>query len=200
MKKSIQGVETIAPMPDNNKEKKATDPIQEDYDKGKEALENNDLPQAAVFFHNALLGHEEKGDQNGVANACNQLGNVCLQRKEYGQALTNYQRAWDICEKESDAMSLLALQKQFVLVYCGLKQYDKAVDSCLGLLDQYSGNNDPGNGVAILEQLADIYVEQGEQSKAADSYKMIASIHTSFDHKNIAEKFQEKAEKLMTHS
>ena len=200
MKNPVQGVETIASMPDNNKEKKVTDPIQEDYDKGKEALENNELAQAAVFFHNALLGHEEKDDQNGVANACNQLGNVCLQRKEYEKALVNYQRAWEICEKEDDAMSLLALQKQFVLVYCGLKQYDKAVDNCLDLLDRYSDNNDPANGVAMLEQLAEIYMEKGEQSKAADSYKMIASIHSNFNHKNIAKDYQDKAEKLMTHN
>jgi len=196
MKKPVQGVETIAPVSDKKKEKKVVDPIQEDYDKGKEALENNELAQAAICFHNALLGYEEKGNQNGVANACNQLGNVCLQRQEFKQAIDNYQRAWDICEKEDDSMSLLALQKQFVLVYCGLKQYDKAVDSCLDLLDKYSGNNDPASGVVILEQLAQIYVEQGDNSRAADSYKMIASIHATFNHKNIARDFQEKAEKL----
>jgi len=193
MKKNIQGVQSIAPM---EGDKKPLDPVQEEYEKGKEALEKGELAEAAVLFHNVLMAHEEKGDENGVANACNQLGHVCLKRQDFKKALDNYKRAWEICDKGDDPMSLLALQKQFVLVYCGLKQYDKAVDTCLDLLDQYSGNNDPAGGVATLEQLAEVYVEQGETEKAADSYRTIASIHANFSHKNIAKGFQDKADKL----
>lgn len=197
MKKNIQDVGSIAPMSNENNEDKIVDPVQEDYDKGKQALDNNELAQAAVFFHNALLGYEERGDEHGAANASNQLGNVCLSREDFEKALVNYQRAWDICEKENDQMSLIAIKRQFILVYRGLKQYDKAVNFCLDLLDEYSGNNDPANGVVLLEQLAEIYQEKGELKKAADSYKMIASIHSSFKHENIAERFKKKAEELM---
>jgi len=195
MKNSIQGVDSITTMPGNDK--KTVDPVQEDYDKGKQYLENNEPAQAAIFFHNALLGYEEKGDDNGVANASNQLGHVCLERQEYEKALANYQRSWEICEKENDRMSLLSLQKQFVLVYRGLKQYDKAVNGCLELLDQYSGNNDPANGVAMLELLAEIYMDKGDIANAADSYRMIASIHAGYNHKNIANDFEEKAKELL---
>ncbi len=197
MKKNIQSISTIAPMSDEGSEKKVVGPIQEDYDKGKMALENNELAQAAVSFHNALLGYEEKGNTDGVANASNQLGHVCLKREEYEKALAYYQRAWEICEKENDTMSLLALQRQFILVYRGLKQYDEAVKCCLELLDTYSGNNDPANGVSVLENLAKIYVEKGDLEMAADSYKMIASIHSGYNHKNIAKDFDEKANDLM---
>lgn len=195
MKKSIQGADLIAPISD--KDNKKVDLVTEDYEKGKQFLAENETAQAASFFHNALIGYEEKGDENGVANACNQLGNICLQRGEYEKALANYKRAWDICEKENDKLSLLALQKQLILVYCGLRQYDEAVSRCLDLLDQYSANNDPANGVATLEQLAEVYLEKGEPQKAADSYQMIASIHSGFKHKKIAKEFEEKARELM---
>ena len=79
------------------------------------------MAQAAVAFHNALFGYEEKGDENGIANASNQLGHVCLARKEYEQAKRHYQRAWEICEKLQDPMSLIALSKSY-LVYRGLKR------------------------------------------------------------------------------
>ncbi len=173
------------------------DPVENDYNAGKRFLEKGELSQAALSLHNALLGYEERNDQNGVANASNQLGNVCLQSEEFEKAQLHYQRAWDICEKENDQMSLISLQKQFVLVYRGIKQYDKAINGCLELLDTYSTNNDPANSVNILEDLAEIYLENGNPSKAADTYSMIASIHASFKHDSIAESFRKKAQALL---
>ncbi len=182
---------------DSKEEQKSSDPVEEDYNSGKRYLENGELGQAAVSLHNALLGYEEREDQNGIANASNQMGNVCLQRKEYDQAMAHYQRAWDICEKENDGMSLISLQKQFVLVYRGLKQYDKAIKECLDMLDQYSSNNDPANSVKVLEDLAELYQEDDNLEKAADVFEMIASIHASFKHNSIAENYREKAQALL---
>ena len=179
-----------------NKEE-SKDPVEKDYNAGKGFLEKGELSQAALSLHNALLGYEERGDQNGIANASNQLGNVCLQSEKFDEALLHYQRAWDICEKENDQMSLVSLQKQFVLVYRGIKQYDKAINGCLELLGIYSANNDPANSVKILDDLAYIYLENGNPSKAADTYKTIASIHARFKHDSIAENNREKAQALL---
>jgi tetratricopeptide (TPR) repeat protein len=178
------------------KTKGTSDPVQADYEKGKEFLQKNELAQAAVALHNALVGFEEKGDQNGIANASNQMGNLCLARKDYEQALKHFQRAWDICEGQHDAMSLLALSNQLVAVYKGQGQFERAVSICLDLIGKYQDNNDPRGTVEVMERMAEIYIEAGERGKAADTYRTIGAIHANFKHKNIADGYILKAESL----
>jgi tetratricopeptide (TPR) repeat protein len=188
----LQSLDTIAPAV----KKKATDPAQALYDEGKDFLEKKELAQAAVALHNALLAFEEDKNINGVANASNQLGHVCLQRLEFEKALKHYQRAWTICEKEDDPMSLMALSNQLIAVYQGLKQYPEAVKICLDLLDSYNRNNNPKGAVETLERMVAVYLDAGEMAKAADAYRTIAAIHSRYKHKSIAEQFVKKAQAL----
>jgi len=176
--------------------KSAGDPVQADYEKGKELLQKNELAQAAAALHNALVGYEEKSDQQGIANASNQMGHVCLARKDYDQAEKHYMRAWDICESLNDPMSMLAVSNQLVTVYQGQGQFKRAISICLDLIDKYHDNNDPRGTVEVLERMAEIYIEAGEQAKAADAYRTVASIHKNFNHKKIAEGYIRKAEDL----
>jgi len=191
-KTTLQSIDTIAPV----EQKKSSDPAQAQYEEGKELLQKNELAAAALAFHNALLAFEEKDDQNGIANASNQLGNVCLQRLEYEKALRHYQRAWDICEKQDDSMSLNALSGQLVQVHIGLKQFAEAVKLCLDMVDTYHRGNNPQGVVETLEKMAEVYLAAGEKAKAADGYRTIASIHAKYKHKNIAERFMKKAQTL----
>jgi Tfp pilus assembly protein PilF len=50
--------------------------------------------------------------------------------------------------------------------------------------------------VAVLEQMADIYQMAGNKEKAADAYRTIASIHSNFKHKDIAQSYLDKAADL----
>ena len=192
-KTTLQPLQNIAQM---DQKKKSSDPAQAQYEEGKDFLEKKELAQAALAFHNALLAFEEKNDQNGIANAANQLGHVCLERQDYEMALKHYQRAWDICEKQDDPMSLIALSQKLVLVRQGLKQYPEAVKLCLDMLESYNLNNNPQGAVDTLERLAGVYLEAGDIAKAADGYRTISSIHAKYKHKNIAERFMEKAQVL----
>lgn len=181
---------------DKSKAKKESDPVKVDYEEGKAFLENKDYGQAAVALHNALVGFEEKGDESGIANASNQLGDVCLGREEFDSALTHYQRTLEICDKSNDRMSILSVMAKMVDANKGLEKYDVAVTLCLEILDHYQDNRDPQGTVDTLEGMADIYIAQREKSKAADAYRTISSIHKNFKHDNIAAKFIEKAEAL----
>ena len=192
----LQDISSIAPLAADGKNKKPADPVVADYEEGKRLLESHNYGQAAVSLHNALLGYEEKGDEAGIANASNQLGHVCLARKEYEQAKRHYQRALEICEKLQDPMSQIALQKQFVAVYCGLKDYSQAITVCLDLLDRYYMNNDPRGTIKVMEEMATIYLASGERGKAADAYRTVASIHRNFQHRTTAEGYLKKAREL----
>ena len=114
----LQDISSIAPLAADGKNKKPVDPVRGRLRRRKTVSGKPGITvRLRSALHNALLGYEEKGDETGIANASNQLGHVCLARKEFEQAQKHYQRAWEICEKLQDPMSLIALQKQFVAVY-----------------------------------------------------------------------------------
>ena len=181
---------------ENKAEEEPKDPVQKEFEEGKGFLEQNNLSQAAVCFHNVLRIREEQADEPGIANACNQLGHVCLMKEEYELAEKHYKRAWEICDKLGDLMSLLSLRQKLIEVYRGKKDYQRAINESLDLLDKYRDLNNPHASVALLELLASIFIDSGNKAGAADAYRTIASIHRNFKHQNFAERYEEKAKEL----
>jgi tetratricopeptide (TPR) repeat protein len=177
----------------NEEPREAEDPARADYNKGKELRAAGDEAQAASFFHNALVGFEQNGDDQGVANASDQLGDICAARQNHEKAIAHYQRAYTICDKENDMFSLIALQKKMGAAQRALKQYDKAVNIYLNVIDIYAGYNNPAGTVNVMEELAKLYLEMGERQKSADTYRTIASIHKNFKHNIQAQEFMDKA-------
>jgi len=177
----------------NQKPEEAKDPAQADYDQGKQIRQAGDEALAASCFHNALVGFEQNGDDKGVANASDQLGDICALREEHEKAIEHYQRAYDICDKENDSFSLIALLKKIVVSKRALNKYDEAIKIYLNVIDIYSGYNNPGGTVAAMEELAKLYLEIGERQKSADTYRTIASIHKNFKHNTYAKEFMDKA-------
>ena len=186
----------IKKVDQKEEKKRSSDPVQAEYDDGIEFLKEKEFTQAAVAFHNALRGYEEKKHQDGIANASNQLGNVCLEKGDFEKAKDHYQRAWDICDRFDDPMSLLALSMQLVVVHRGLNDQAKALDLCFDMLETHNLNNNPQGTVATMETIADIYLAQDDKAKAADTYRTIASIHSNYKHENIAENFISRAKEL----
>ena len=171
----------------------AKDQAQADYDRGRELLAAGDETQAASLFHNALLGFEQRGDDKGVANAVDQLGDICAGREDHEKAIIHYQRAYEICDRENDRFSLIALQKKMALAKRALEQYDEVVRIYLNVIDIYAGYNNPAGTVATMEELAKLYLEMGERQKSADTYRTIASIHRNFKHTIQAQEYMDRA-------
>ena len=178
---------------EEEKQTKAVDPVQADYDKGKELRSAGDAAGAAASLHNALVGFEEKGDERGVANASDQLGDLCVERGEAAKALAHYQRAYEICDREDDMFSLVALHKKIAALRKSLQQYDEAVTSYLEVINIYGNHNNPAGTVAAMEELAALYLEMEQAPKAAETYRTIASIHKNFSHTLQAEDFLARA-------
>jgi tetratricopeptide (TPR) repeat protein len=172
------------------------DPAQEDYEKGKELLEAGDETQAVSYFHNALIGFEQAGNEKGIANASDQIGDICAVRQEHEKALTHFERAQEICTREKDMFSLIALQKKMALSKRALEQFGEAVKIYLNVIDIYAGYNNPAGTVTIMEDLANLYLEMGDRQKSADTFRTISSIHKNFNHSLQAQQFMEKAEQI----
>jgi tetratricopeptide (TPR) repeat protein len=169
------------------------DPAKRDYKQGRECLDKGDFNQAAIFLHNALLGFEEQGNEAGVANASDRLGDVCLAKKEFQLAIDNFKRAKEICQKEDDSFSLLALNKKIAGGLKKLGQLDEALELLFDIFEHYSLMRNPKGTVEILEVIAEVYIEKGDNEKAADSYRTIASIHNTFQHPRLAQDFEARA-------
>ena len=175
---------------------KEKDPAEKDFDTGKAHLVSGDFSAAAAAFHNALIGYEQANNENGIANAVNQLGDICVARKSFEQALVHFKRAYEICDKLGDPYSLLALKKKIAQLYCDLKQYDESISCYADLIDIYKNFNNPPGAIETLEKLAAVSLEKGDKARAADAYRTAAAIHKNFKHSREAEALQSKADAI----
>ena len=190
----IQPLSSLGPMAqENNSNEQTTDPAQKDYIEGRKLFSSGEYAQAALAFHNALMGFEEQGNEQGVANAADRLGDACLARDEYAMAIANYQRAAVICEREDDSFSQLSLNKKMAAAYRKLGDHEKALELLYDILEHYRLTQNPKGAVEVLIVVAEVYSEQGEKSRAADAYRSVASIHAKFKHARLAEEFNQRA-------
>lgn len=167
-----------------------------DYNEGIDYLKNKEQAMAANAFHNALMGWEEEGDLHGVANASDQLGDICADRGDFDKALNHYDRAYKICTDDFDRYSLFALEKKKAAIFVKMERYDEALDLYWDIFDEYTGNRDPRGVVETLEIMADIMIKTGDNAKAAECYQMIAKTHRNFKHPDEAAEYEAKAEEV----
>ena len=190
-----QSLDSLGPV-DPEKAAAANNPAKQDYLEGREQFKKGEYALAAASFHNALKGFEEQGDESGIANASDRLGDVCLERQEYTTALEHYRRAYAICEKEGDSFSLLALNKKMAAAHRKLGEFDKALEYAFDMVAHYQLTKDPKGMVETLAAIADLYREMGDNLKAADTYRTVASIHKNFKHQRKFEEFTVLADEL----
>lgn len=182
---------------DKNPAGETTSQAQADFEQGKQLLAAGDPILAAAAFHNALIGFEQEENQNGVANAVDKLGDICVERGDHAMALEHYERALDICAAQQDTFSVISLMKKMAPARRVLHQTREAASLYLDMLDIYSGFNNPAGAVTILEELAETYLEMGDRENAADTYRTVASIHANFKHRRQAEEYLGKAKSLL---
>ena len=192
---TLQPLNTLGPMA-KGPETDVDDPVRQDYLEGRKFFKQGEYTQAAMAFHNALRGFEEKGDQIGMANAADRLGDACLAKGEFAMALANYQQAHAICEKEDDSFSLLSLNKKMAAAYRKLNEHNKALELLYDILEHYRLTNNPKGAVEVLTLIAETYNETGDKTSAADAYRSVSSIHKRFKHVRLAEDFARRADEL----
>lgn len=177
-------------------EEKEQDPVQADYQQGLQFLQDKNYSQAAMSLHNALRGYEQQGKEEGIANANNKLGDVCLAQQQHEKALTYFEKAYAICEKHDDLMSILALRKKLISCRRGMQHFDLALQIYLELLDVYEAMNNPGATVETITGMAEVYQAKGDLQNAVDAYNTAADIHANFKHQRQAEKLRTMAREL----
>lgn len=196
---SLQPLNTLGPMGKGtgNGQMDENNPGRQDYRKGREQYTAGDYTEAALSFHNALKVFEEQGDEQGIANASDRLGDTCMAKEEYAMALDNYNRAFAICKKEEDSFSILSLNKKMAASHRKLGQFDQAMKILDDMLEHYQLTKNPKGVVETLIVMAEVFIQQGKIEAAADTYNTISSIHAAFKHTRLAEEFAVKAKHLI---
>lgn len=179
------------------KEEQPKTQAQKDYAQGQEFIKNDEIAQAAAAFHNAMVGFEQDGDENGIANCADKMGDICLGKKEFDKALAYYGKAYDICTKNFDRYSLFCLERKKAKVYETAEDFQKAIAAYVEVVDEYNALRDPQGAVDTLETLAGIYLKVSDKEMAADCYRTIASIHKNYKHNNFYNNYMEKAAAIM---
>ena len=179
------------PQPNNQE----PDPAQVDYQEGLRHLQHGNLSQAANAFHNARIGFEEAGNEEGLANAYFRLGDVCLETQEYAKALDYYEQSATIIKKHDDLMSMLAIRKRRIACFKGLQRYQDAIAAYLELLDTYEALHNPASTVETLIGMGETFELMGERHKAAEAFRTAASIHRRYKHEKAARELDERAAK-----
>lgn len=192
----IQPLSSIGPIRAEKEDKKIDNPARRDYIKGRELYTAGNYSEAIVAFHNSLKGFEEQGDDQGVANSADRLGDACMIREEYEMALENYERAYAICQKEGDSFSLLSLNKKRAVILRKMGRFDEAMVLLFDMFDHYHMTNNPEGSVGVLMIMAEVYIAKGNIDKAVDAYRTVASIHNNFKHKRRFEEFSRLADEL----
>ena len=175
---------------------KEKDPAQVDYENGVEFLTNKNFSQAANAFHNALIGFEQSENKEGLANACDKLGDICSESEEFEKALEHYDKSYEICQSFDDFFSLNALRKKKATCFEGLGRHKDAINTYMDLLEIYQHLKDPASSVSCLLKIAEMYQELDEVRNAIDAYKTAAAVHSNFGHKLKAKELHDKAADL----
>ncbi|MFZ5764246.1 MAG: tetratricopeptide repeat protein [Thermodesulfobacteriota bacterium] len=168
-----------------------------DYEAGMELLSKGEAAQAANMFHNALIGFEQEGDINGIANATDKLGDICAGRKELDRALDFYDKVTTICFDQGDNISVFAIDKKKARLFADCGLYDEAITRYLAIIDEYNAMRNPQGTVDTLQTLAEIYMAAGNRENAADCYRTAASIHERYKHSRHAATLKQKAEEIL---
>ena len=198
MSEQLQPIGSINPKGQEQEKEDPSlqDPAKADYKEGRDMLAKGEYALAAMAFHNALKAFEERGDQQGIANCADRLGDVCVAREENQMALEHFHRAHEICNKENDIFSTVSLNKKIAGVHKRIGELDKALSLLLDIFDHYTQLRDPKGTVEILEVIAEVYQEKGENSKAADTLRTVAGIHRNFKHIRQADEYEARATAL----
>lgn len=192
----LQPLDSLGPVQPRDRVGAEESQARQDYREARRLMDKGEYVQAAMAFHNALLGFEQQGDRIGVANAADRLGDTCLAREEYAMAMANFERAYAICVEEEDSFSQLSLNKKMVLCCRRLGQQARALRILDDMLEHYQLTRNPKGAVETLEVMAEVYVEQGEGKKAADSYRAAAAIHAHFKHGRRVTELERRAAEL----
>lgn len=122
-----------------------------------------------------------------IANTCEKLGDLHLQRGNLKPAIPLYQRAMAICEKYNDPISEVLLCEKIIDIYKAQNEKQKAYPYFMQALELVEKLGDSGKAAFYLTGIGDIFEERGELEKALEAYEIAHKIYKGMGSRGRAE-------------
>lgn len=151
---------------------------------------------AIKHFEKALTVFETYKLDADIANTCEKLGDLHLQRGNLNAAIPLYQRAMAICEKYKDPVSEVLLCEKIIDIYKAQNAKQKAYPYFMQALELVENLGDSGKAAFYLTGIGDIFEERGEAEKALDAYEIALKIYKGMGSRGRAEVLENGINKL----
>lgn len=138
-----------------------------------------DGERSLKYYLEGLALREKIGDQLGIANSYNRIGNFHCDVKNYQKALKYYKNSQSIYEKLSDDYELADVYHNIGVVYLELKNYSEALSHYQKSLEYYERTKRKELIPRILKNIGTTFLMRNEVSKALNYYQK--SIDISID-------------------
>lgn len=142
---------------------------------------------AIKHFEKALQVFETYKLDADIANTCEKLGDLHIQRGNLKPAIPLYQRAMAICEKYNDPISEVLLCEKIIDIYKAQNNKQKAYPYLMQALELVEKLGDSGKAAFYLTGIGDIFEERGEYEKALDAYQIALKIYKGMGSRGRAE-------------
>jgi len=142
---------------------------------------------AIKHFEKALAVFETYKLDADIANTCEKLGDLHLQRGNLKPAIPLYQRAMAICEKYNDPVSEILLCEKIIDIYKAQNAKQKAYPYFMQALELVEQLGDSGKAAFYLTGIGDIFEERGELEKALNAYEIALKIYKGMGSRGRAE-------------
>jgi tetratricopeptide (TPR) repeat protein len=153
---------------------------------------------AIKYFEKALTVFETYKLDADIANTCEKLGDLHLQRGNLNPAVPLYQRAMAICEKYNDPVSEVLLCEKIIDIYKAQNAKQKAYPYFMQALELVERLGDSGKAAFYLTGIGDIFEERGELEKALDAYEIALKIYKGMGSRGRAEVLENGIRQLKT--
>jgi serine phosphatase RsbU (regulator of sigma subunit) len=138
-------------------------------------------------YQKALTVYERIGDQQGIANCYNNIGNIHNVQGRYAEALESYQKALTIFERIGDQQAIAICYNNIGNIHEAQGRYAEALEALQKALPIFERISNPWGMAACHNNIGSIHYAQGRYAEALEaSQKALAISERIGDQENIA--------------
>ncbi len=126
---------------------------------------------AAKELNAALALYEETGSDEGKANVLNGLGNVYLEKAQYGEALSRFRQSLEIRQRIGDRKGMHKCLTNIALVHARQGEFDESIKAVQQAVDIARDMKDRVGLANTLSELGDDYQSAAQPENAMKAYQ-----------------------------
>ncbi len=167
----IDSLKNIIETADNNKKNTCFNEIAKEY------LSPGTLDKATEFAEKALSLAQKTHNEEEEAKAYKTIGTVFYYKQDYGNALTNYTKSFELKSKLGDKPGSAALLYNIGVIYRNEGSYKKAIENYEKSLKIYEELQDTANIASTYQVIGISYFYWAKYDKAVKHYQSSLEIY-----------------------